>query len=182
MSRIPALDPLHATGPTAQLFTAVKSKLGMVPNLMRTFGHSPAVLQGYLGFSGALATGTLGGKVGEQIALAVSETNTCDYCLATHSLLGQGAGLSPAAITDARLAGASDPKTDALLKFAAVVVESRGLVSDAALVAVRAAGATDAEIVETVAHVALTILTNYTNHVAQTVVDFPRAAALPVAV
>lgn len=180
MSRIAALDPTNATGPTAALFTAVKAKLGMVPNLMRTFGHSPAVLQGYLGFSGALASGTLGGKVGEQIALAVAQTNECDYCLAAHSLLGQGAGLSADAIADARRVRATDPKTDALLKFAAVVVESRGLVPDTTLAAVRAAGATDAEIVETVAHVALNILTNYTNHVAQIAIDFPKAAALPV--
>jgi alkylhydroperoxidase family enzyme len=62
------------------------------------------------------------------------------------------------------------------------VVETRGLVSDDALAAVRTAGASDAEIIETVAHVALNILTNYTNHVARTVVDFPKAAALPVAV
>ena len=34
------------------------------------------------------------------------------------------------------------------------------------------------EIIETVAHVALNILTNYTNHVAQPVVDFPKAAPL----
>ena len=42
MSRIPALDPATATGKTSELFTAVKSKLGMVPNLMRTLGQSPA--------------------------------------------------------------------------------------------------------------------------------------------
>jgi alkylhydroperoxidase family enzyme len=37
----------------------------------------------------------------------------------------------------------------------------------------RAADISDAEIVETVANVGLSILTNYVNHVAQTVVDFP---------
>ncbi|MEI6105982.1 MAG: carboxymuconolactone decarboxylase family protein [Opitutae bacterium] len=181
-SRIPALDPINATGPTAELFTAVKSKLGMVPNLMRTLGQSPAALDAYLSFSGKLAAGVLPAKVREQIALAVAETNACDYCLAAHSLIGKGAGLSVDAILAARRVSATEPKTDALLKFAAVVVESRGLVSDDAIAAVRAAGATDAEIIETVAHVALNILTNYTNHVAQTVVDFPKATALPVGV
>ena len=182
MSRITALDPTTATGKTAELFTGVKSKLGLVPNLLRTFGHSPATLEAYLGFSGTLATGVLPPKTREQIALAVAETNACDYCLAAHSLIGQGAGLTPEAILDARRVTATDPKTNALLKFAAAVVETRGLVSDGALAQVRTAGASDAEIIETVAHVALNILTNYTNHVAQTVVDFPKAAALPVAV
>jgi uncharacterized peroxidase-related enzyme len=181
MSRITAIDPATATGKTAELFTAVKSKLGIVPNLMRTFGQSPAALEAYLGFSGTLAAGVLSAKTREQIALAVAQTNTCDYCLAAHSLIGKGAGLTPDAILAARRVTATDPKTDALLKFAAAVVETRGLVADDVLADVRAAGATDAEIIETVAHVALNILTNYTNHVAQTVVDFPRAATLPVA-
>lgn len=182
MSRITALDPATTTGKSAELFTAVKAKLGMVPNLMRTFGHSPAALEAYLGFSSTLGTGILPAKVREQIALAVAQTNSCDYCLAAHSLIGKGAGLTPDAILAARRLAAIDPKVDALLKFAATVVEARGLVSDDALAAVRAGGATEAEIIETVAHVALNILTNYLNHVAQTAVDFPKVAALPAAV
>ncbi len=181
MSRIPALDPVAATGKAHDLFTAVKSKLGKVPNLMRTLGHSPAALEGYLGLSGALAAGALPAKVREQLALTVAEANACDYCLAAHSLIGKGAGLTPDAILAARRATASEPKTDALLKFAAAVVEARGRVSDTALADARAAGVTDAELVETVAHVALNLLTNYTNHVAQTAVDFPPAVALPAA-
>lgn len=181
-SRITALDPINATGQTAALFTAVKGKLGMVPNLMRTLGHSPAALEAYLGFSATLGKGVLPAAVREQVALTVAETNSCDYCLAAHSLIGKGAGLTPDAIAAARRGSATDAKVDALLKFAAAVVETRGLVSDEALAAVRTAGASDAEIIETVAHVALNILTNYTNHIAQTVVDFPKAAALPVAV
>ena len=182
MSRIIAIDPITATGKTAELFTAMKSKLGVVPNLMRTFGHSPAAFEAYLGFKATLGTGILPAKVREQIALTVAEINLCDYCLAAHSLVGKGTGLTGEAIAAARRAEADDQKIDALLKFAAVVVEWRGLVSDDALVAVRAAGVSDAEIIETVAHVALNILTNYTNHVAQPVVDFPKAAPLAAAV
>ena len=182
MSRIPALDPIQATGKNVALFTAVKSKLGLVPNLMRTLGQSPAALEAYLGFSGTLATGVLPAKVREQLALAVAESNACEYCLSAHSLLGKGAGLSAEAILDARHLRSTDAKTDALLKFAAAVVESRGQVSDEALAAVRSADASDAELIEVVAHVALNVLTNYTNNVARTVVDFPRAAPLAVAV
>jgi uncharacterized peroxidase-related enzyme len=181
MSRIVALDPNTATGKTAELFTTVKSKLGLVPNLMRTFGHSPAALEAYLGFKATLGTGVLPAKVREQIALTVAEINSCDYCLAAHSLAGKGTGLTSDAIFAARRAEATDLKIDALLKLAAVVVNSRGLVSDQTLAAVREAGVSDAEIIETVAHVALNILTNYTNHVAQPAVDFPKAAPMPAA-
>ena len=45
--------------------------------------------------------------------------------------------------------------------------------NDADLAAARAAGLTDSDILETVAHVSHNILTNYVNHVAHTVIDFP---------
>ena len=178
MSRIPALDPVHATGRAVELFAMVQTKLGRVPNLMRTFAHSPAVLEGYLALSGALAKGVLPARVREQVSLVIGATNACDYCIAAHSFVGGKVGLAADEITAARLAQAADPKTDALLKFTAALVESRGQISDSALAAVRAAGATDAEIVELVAHVGLQTLTNYTNHLAQTAVDFPAPAAL----
>ena len=179
MSRIIALDPTNTAGRAGELFAAVKAKLGVVPNLMRTLGHSPAALEAYLDFKATLGTGVLSAKIREQIALTVAEINSCDYCLAAHSLVGKGTGLNNDAIIAARRAEADDPKTDALLKFAAAVVEWRGLVSDDAIAAARAAGISDAEIIEAVANVALNILTNYTNHVAQPVVDFPKAAPLP---
>ena len=50
----------------------------------------------------------------------------------------------------------------------------RGHVSDADLAAVKAAGYSNAEIVEIVLHVALNTLTNYINEVAQTAIDFPK--------
>jgi len=52
----------------------------------------------------------------------------------------------------------------------------RGDITDADFAKARQAGLTDGEIVETVANVALNIFTNYVNHVAHTVVDFPEVA------
>ena len=48
MQKIVALNPETTTGKSKDLFNAVQSKLGMVPNMMRTMGNSPAVLNGYL--------------------------------------------------------------------------------------------------------------------------------------
>src|ERR1700726_4578385 len=67
MNRITQLDPVQATGKTKQLFEAVQTKLGVVPNLFRILGVSPAALQGYLDFNDALATGSLNSKIREQI-------------------------------------------------------------------------------------------------------------------
>lgn len=174
MTRIPALDPATTTGKASTLLDAVQKKLGVTPNLMRTLAHAPAALDAYLQFGGALATGTLSAKVREQIALAVAEANLCDYCLSAHSAIGRKLGLGDADIRAARHAGAADPKVDAMLKLARSIVVHRGLIPDADLTHARSAGVGDGEIVEITANVALNLFTNYVNHVARTVVDFPR--------
>ena len=58
MTRIQAIAPENATGKAKELLTAVNGKLGMVPNMARTMANAPAVLDGYLAFSGSLAKGT----------------------------------------------------------------------------------------------------------------------------
>ncbi len=85
MNRIAQLDPVQATGKTKQLFEAVQTKLGVVPNLLRVLGVSPAALDGYLKFNDSLAAGSLNSKIREQIALVVAEGNMCTYCLSAHT-------------------------------------------------------------------------------------------------
>lgn len=160
------------------LLAAVKQQLGVVPNLMKLVGHSPAALEGYLSLNGALAKGKLDVKLRERLALGVAEYNGCDYCLSAHSYLGAHvAKLAPAELDAARDFRSSDARADAALRFARRVAESHGRVSDADLAAVRAAGFDDAGVIEIVANVALNVLTNYVNNVAQTEVDFPKVGA-----
>ena len=173
MNRIAQLDPTQATGKTQKFFEGIKAKVGSVPNVFRVLGNSPAALEGYLNLSGALAAGQFNAKIREEISLAVAETNLCEYCLSAHTYFGGKAGLTPAEIGGARQATAESARTDAILKLARNIVVQRGEISDADLAAARTAGLTDAEIVETVANVAVNIFTNYINHVAKTVVDFP---------
>lgn len=175
MSRISQLNPESATGRAKDLLDAVKSKLGLVPNMTRAMANSPAVLEGYLSLSGALSKGQLSAKLREQIALTVGEVNGCDYCLAAHSTIGKMVGLTAEQILDSRRGIAVDPKADALVKFARRVVEEKGRINDLDLANARVAGFDDAALAEVVANVALNIFTNYFNHVAETDVDFPKA-------
>jgi uncharacterized peroxidase-related enzyme len=180
MNRIQQIDPATATGKTKQLLDAVQSHLGIVPNLTRVLANSPAALEGYLNFSGALAGGVLGAKVREEIAIAVAQGNHCDYCLSAHTFLGGKAGLNEKNLADARLAIGVSDKDNAILKLALSVLVQQGQVSDAAIKNARTAGLSDAEIIETTAQVALNIFTNYINHVARTVVDFPEVKSSEV--
>lgn len=178
MNRITQLDPATATGKSRQLFDGVQAKLGVVPNLFRVLGNSPAALEGYLHFSGALAGGVLDAKVREQIALAVAEVNDCAYCRSAHAFIGGKVGLTEREIAGARQVEAADPRTAAILDLARNIVVQRGELSESEFKSARAAKLTDAEIVETVANVALNIYTNYVNHAARTVVDFPEVKPL----
>ena len=173
MPRLTPVDPAQAEGKAKTLLDGVQKKLGVVPNLFRTMVASPAVLESYLGFSQALGGTGLTARQREQIALAVAGANDCDYCASAHTAIGKGLGLSDGETGRNLQGGSEDPVTAAYLAFATALVEKRGLVSDADLAAVRAAGADDAVIGEIVATVALNIFTNYFNHVAETEIDFP---------
>ena len=163
------------------LLDAVEKQLGVVPNLFRLVGSSTAALEGYLGLNSALGR-TLDAKTRERIALAVAQANGCDYCLSAHTYLG----LNLAKIDDAEIAlnragHSGDAKADAALVFARKVIDTRGRVSDADLAAVRLAGFSESQVIEIVASVALNVLTNYVNNVAQTDIDFPVVLAAQAA-
>jgi uncharacterized peroxidase-related enzyme len=178
VNRIPLLNPEIAQGKTKELLTAVKEKMGRVPNIFKVLTHSPTALQAYLGFSGAFADAKLPPKVREQIALAVGEDNQCQYCVSAHSAIGKLLGLTPEEIESGRRAKSADPKTNAVLKLAKKLSANRGNITDAELAEARQAGCSDEEILEIGSAVALNIFTNYINHVADTSVDFPQASPL----
>lgn len=183
MTRLNALKPEETTGKTKELFDRIQSKLGMVPNMMRTMGNSSAVLAGYLNFSGALSQGKLSSKMGELIALTVAETNACNYCLSAHTFIGAKlVGIDSQSLTDAREASNADPKTEVALIFARTLVEKQGRVTDEDVRAVLMAGYSAGEVGEIIAHVALNIFTNYFNNTASTEIDFPEVKATVFAV
>jgi AhpD family alkylhydroperoxidase len=103
MARFLAVDPAQATGKAKELLDQVQAQLGITPNMMRTMANSPAVLQGYLSFSGALAGGELSVQLREQIALAVAEANSCEYCASVHTAIAKMVGLENNDITTSRL-------------------------------------------------------------------------------
>lgn len=183
MSRLTTYATIDAAPEGSRpLLEAVKQQLGVAPNLFRMVASSPAALEGYVGLIGALGKGTLPAATHERVALAVAEANRCDYCLSAHTYLGRNvAKLDDAEMTANRNGMSNDPKADAAVRFARIVMERRGHVSDDDLRAVKAAGYTDAQIIEVVQHVALNTWTNYINSVAQTVIDFPVVAARKVA-
>lgn len=172
MTRITALTVAQAPIEARPLLESLQKSLGFIPNVFKTLAHAPAALNGYLALSQALSKGSLNAAERETIALASSQTNGCEYCLAAHTVFAGKAGLDAEAIRSAR-----DGRLNAVAAFARQVTESRGQVSDGQLEEARAAGLSDAKIVEVIAQVTLLTLTNYLNNVASTEVDFPPVSA-----
>jgi len=173
---MPRINPPTAEqlAPTAaRMLDQFEQSAGMKPNILRTMAHSPAALEAFMSFHQALHDTAIAASLREQIALAVSGANGCDYCAAAHTAAARAQGVDEPE-TRRNLAGESDdPTTRAAVQFARTVVQKRGWVDDEDLRAVRDAGYDDQQIVEIIAVVALFLFTTYFNHIAQPEVDFP---------
>ncbi|CDG85717.1 carboxymuconolactone decarboxylase family protein [Janthinobacterium agaricidamnosum] len=175
MTRLYQQPVAEATGKAAQLFSVIKGAVGMVPNAYANIGNnSPLALEAALTLDGVLRKSSLSGKQLEIVKLAVSEVAGCDYCLAAHTLFGKKAGLSKEAMLALRQGAASgDAADDALAAFARSLVSTRGAVAPQVVEAVRAAGFSDQQIVDTLLAISAITFTNLFNRVNDTVLDFP---------
>lgn len=178
MPRIPTPALNSATGATAEIYAQIKKAAGTVPNTYAAIGaHGPAALKAILQADGVLAAGTLSRQELETIKLAVSAAAGCDYCVAAHSLLGKMAGLQPEALRQIRAGEPTgDARRDALLRFVRNLTQSSGTISEAEFAAIKAAGFTDAQLVEVSLAIAVTSFTNIFNRINDTTLDFPAVA------
>ncbi len=178
MDRIntPAID--SATGATAEVYAQIKKAAGIVPNTFAVIGaHGPAALKAVLNADGVLAGGSLNKQELETIKLVVSVVAGCDYCVAAHSLLGKLTGLPQDVlkqIRDGQPTG--DAKRDALIRFVRVIVQTSGTISVSEFDAVKAAGYSDAQLVDISLAISVTSFTNIFNRINDTTVDFPAVA------
>jgi uncharacterized peroxidase-related enzyme len=173
MSRVPLVDPKAVTDERQALLSQIQSAFGATPNMFRAVANSSAALKSLWGAFGALGSGVIPAKLGEQIAVAIANRNACEYCLAAHTALGRKAGATGQEMSAAQGGQSDDPKTAAALHFALAVVEGRGKIASEDVQALRAVGFSDEAIVEILAHVALNLFTNYVNVAFDVPVDFP---------
>jgi uncharacterized peroxidase-related enzyme len=171
----PALDEVPAGA--RQTLDNIGTQLGFVPNMFRTIASNPAVLEAVTTLQGTMSR-VLDARTRHSIALAVSQSNGCNYCLAIHTYTSsEFGGMSSEDIDLARAGTSADPKRAAAAHFAQQVVETRGQLGDGDLAAVRDAGYTDPEILAIVAVAVQALLTNFINNVNQTDIDIPAVNA-----
>jgi len=175
MARVQVVDPRTATGPAKALLDAVQAQLGGTPNFIRVLANAPKALEGFLGLYGALGGFDIDKATQERIALAVAESNACQYCVSAHTAIGRGAGLSNEEMALNRQGrSTADGKAAGAVVLSKALNDNLGDITTAELDAARAAGLSDGEIVEVITIVALNVFTNLLGKATRVEIDFPK--------
>ena len=151
-----------------ELFAKALEKLGFVPNVLRAFALRPTHLVRWWNYYDELMRGESGLSKAqrEMIAVVVSVTNRCHYCIVSHSSalrkLTEDPVLADQVATGYKYA-ALDPKERAMLDFAVKLTEAPDSCSKEDVQKLRRAGWSDEDILD-IAQVAA--MFNFTNRLA----------------
>jgi len=174
--------PIHSTQTapisSKEALAGAEKAFGFVPNLLGTMAGAPALLKTYLSL-GALFDETSFTATERQIVLlTTSYENGCAYCVGAHTIMSAMQKV-PDDVVQAIREGSpiADKKWEALRRFTASMVATRGWPNAAETAAFHAAGYSDAQALEVVLGVGFKTLSNYTNHLAGTPLDATFAAA-----
>lgn len=173
MSRIAIPTKETAPSQSKPILDRYEKNLGTIPNFFSLIGRSPDTLKAIADMHATLGK-SLGHKTRERIHIATAEVNGCDYCVSAHTFLGgKFSGLTKEDMDLNREGHSTDPKADAAIQFAYKVAKRRGHIEAADIDAVRAAGFTDEQIIDIVAELAFSFVTNLFNNTFKTDIDFP---------
>lgn len=145
----------------------VEQKFGFLPAILGAMATSPATLEGYVTLQGIFDKSTLSPAERQLVMLAISRENECHFCVAAHSGGGMKAGLEKDTIEGAREGtDIPDGKLNALRDFARAVTVQRGHVSAEEFSAFLGAGYTKEQAFEVILGVAVKVMTNYVDALA----------------
>lgn len=153
---------------------AVHERYGIVPNLFGVLAEAPTAIKAYFSLSGIFEQSSFTPLEQQVVLLAVSIENRCEYCVAAHSAIAKRSGV-PDDVLSALRQGRPlpDARLNALYRLTRMLVEKRGLVSNADVSDFLDAGFSRANLLEIIVGIAQKTLSNYVNHIAATPVDAP---------
>jgi AhpD family alkylhydroperoxidase len=176
MMNVPTRE--HVSPNNQAIFDQLKSKLGKVPNLYATLAYSDHALESYLAFQNASSSIT--GKAREVVNLVVSEVNSCEYCLAAHTVIAGMNGFTDEQILELRSGRASfDAKLNALARLVRNISVNRGHADQSLVESFFAAGWSAENLVDVIVAIGDKTVTNYLHGTTQIPIDFPAAPKLP---
>jgi uncharacterized peroxidase-related enzyme len=163
---VPGEDEVPAE--VKELWAKPLERLGFVPNVLRVFALRPSHLLAWWAYYDELLRGESGLTKAqrEMIAVVVSATNRCHYCIVSHSAALRKLTEDPVLVDQLATGYAHaqlDPRDRAMLDFAVKLTEESHRCGDDDIEALREAGWNDEEIMD-IAQVAA--MFNFTNRLA----------------
>jgi alkylhydroperoxidase family enzyme len=162
--------PERSQAPMQQL----QSAFGMIPNLIGAMSTSPVLLNSLVGLFGNVHGGSFTEAQVQILLLTDAVTNRSTWAVAFHSTLALKEGIEAAdveAIRDGRLP--KDGKYAALSGLAKAMIEKRGHLDEAEVDRFLAAGFEKQHLLEVIAAVAASTITNYTGSITKPPVEAP---------
>lgn len=103
MATVKYVEEAGASDKIKEIYGEIKKMFGIpfVPNLFKAMANHPAYLEAtWLRFKAIMGPGKLDPKTKQVIALAVSATNNCEYCINAHTAALKGMGFGDPEITE----------------------------------------------------------------------------------
>ena len=149
-----------------------KETFGLIPNLEGILAEAPAALKGGMALWDLFETTSFTPIEQQVIYLTTNYEHDCRYCMAAHSGLAKMIGMDSEDIEALRHGRPlTDPKLQALRLFTQRMIEVRGWVNDPEIEEFLATGYTKQQVLEVILGIAVKIIHNYTNHIAETPLD-----------
>lgn len=162
-------DSTNAPAGSGDILDGVQKAWGFVPNLHRVLAQSPSALEAYAALWNIAEKTGFTAQERNVAYLAIIYENECTYCMAGHTNLSRMAKVDDAVIKAVRdNTEIADAKLQALRTFAAKITRQRGVVSEADVAAFKAAGYDNRAALDVLVLAATKLISNYTNHLAET--------------
>jgi len=151
---------------------AAQKAFGLIPNVEQVMAQAPSLLGSYMTAWDLFDETSLNPAERQIVYQTANFENNCEYCTPWHTILAENAGLSADDVEALRNGDTlSDPKQEALRLFTRALARTSGSIEPAALAAFFAAGYTEQSALEVVQGLAVKLMSNYTNSIAQTPLD-----------
>ncbi|MFC3616225.1 carboxymuconolactone decarboxylase family protein [Lutimaribacter marinistellae] len=175
MSKFEKLDETTASEAALPLIEKSKAAFGRLPGLHAVMARAPALLDGYQVLHRLFAEETsFDAEEKTVVWQTINVAHECHYCVPAHTGIAKAMKVSDE-ISNALRDETPLPtaKLEALRTFTLAMLESRGNPTEAQLEAFYAAGYGEQQVLEVILGLAQKVMSNYTNHVADTPVDEP---------
>ena len=167
-------DQTTAPEDSKPLLAKSQAAFGMIPGLHAVMAEAPGLLEAYQTVHELFVNSSFDKDELTVVWQTVNVENACHYCVPAHTGIAKNMGVDDA-ITDALRDQTPLPnaRLEALRDFTLTLVRDRGNVSDEAVQAFLDAGFTKRNILEVILGYSQKVMSNYTNHLANTPVDTP---------